>query len=86
MDMPRVYVCSKEASSHGNEYHSVCCGISGIMYSIDFVEGKDCPKELLPKKYDEKGRTSDLLLRLTESIAHSDRVVIMDSGFCVLNH
>ena len=68
----------------GNEYHTVCCGISGIMYSIELVEGKDRPKELPPKKYDEKGRTSGLLLRLTESIAHSGRVVIMDSGFCVL--
>ena len=68
----------------GNEYHSVCCGLSGIMYSIELVEGKDRPRELPPPKYHEKGKTSALLLRLTESIAHSGRVVIMDSGFCVL--
>ena len=68
----------------GNEYHSVCCGLSGIMYSIELVEGKDRPKELPKKKHHEKGNTTALLLRLTESIAHSGRVVIMDSGFCVL--
>ena len=68
----------------GNEYHSVCCGVSGIMYAIELVEGKDRPKELPPKKYHEKGSTTALLLRLTESIAHSGRAVIMDSGFCVL--
>lgn len=69
----------------GNEYHSVCCGLSGIMYSIELVEGNDRPKEIPPPKYHEKGITSGLLLRLTESIAHSGRVVIMDSGFCVID-
>ena len=26
----------------GNEYHTVCCCTSGIMWGIDLVEGKDC--------------------------------------------
>jgi len=68
----------------GNEYHSMCCGISGIMYSIELVEGKDRPRQIPPPKYHEFGKTSGLLLRLTESIRHTGRVVIMDSGFCVL--
>ena len=68
----------------GNEYHSICCGISGIMYAIELVEGKDRPGQLPPKKYHDKGKTAGLLLRLTESIAYSGRVVIMDSGLCVL--
>ena len=34
--------------------------------------------------FSEHGKTVGLLLRLTESIHHSGRVVIMDSGFCVL--
>jgi hypothetical protein len=28
----------------GNEYHSICCGLSGIMYAIELVKGKDHPK------------------------------------------
>lgn len=68
----------------GNEYHSLCCGISGIMYAIELVEGKDRPQQLSPPKFSEHGKTTGLLLRLTESISHSGRVVIMDSGFCVL--
>jgi hypothetical protein len=68
----------------GNEYHSMCCGLSGVMYSIELVEGKDRTRQLLPKEYSEHGRTIGLLMRLTESIHHSGRVVIMDSGFCVL--
>ena len=27
----------------GNEYHTICCGSTGIMYAIDLVEGKDAP-------------------------------------------
>ena len=68
----------------GNEYHSLCCGVSGIMYAIELVEGKDRPRELQAPKFSEFGKTTGLLLRLTDSIHHSGRVVIMDSGFCVL--
>lgn len=68
----------------GNEYHTLCCGISGIMYAIELVEGKDRPRQLPAPKFSEHGKTPGLLLRLTECIHHSGRVVIMDSGFCVL--
>ena len=30
----------------GNEYHTVCCCLSGIMWGIDMVEGKDQPRNL----------------------------------------
>ena len=48
----------------GNEYHSVCCCFSGIMWGIDLVEGKDRPNELGKKEGDEKGPTIGLLLRM----------------------
>ena len=68
----------------GNEYHSICCGSSGIMYTIKLVKGKDRPPQLAPEKISEHGKTAGLPLRRTESIHHSGRVEIMDSGFCVL--
>ncbi|KAI2500665.1 Transposase IS4 [Fragilaria crotonensis] len=68
----------------GNEYHSICCGLSGIMFAIELVQGKDRPSQIPNEKYSEHGKTTGLLMRLTESIHHSGRVVIMDSGFCVL--
>jgi Transposase IS4 len=68
----------------GNEYHSICCGVCGIMYAIELVKVKDRPQQLAPEKFSEHGKTVGLLLRLTESIHHSGQVVIMDSGFCVL--
>jgi hypothetical protein len=35
----------------------MCCGLSGVMYSIELVEGKDRPQQLPPKEYSEHGRT-----------------------------
>jgi hypothetical protein len=67
----------------GNEYHSICSGHSGVMYRIELVEGKDRPKEMVPK-YNDLGATSGLLLRLTGSIWSTGKTVILDSGFCVL--
>ena len=41
----------------GNEYHSMCCGLSGNMYSIELVEGKDWPHQSPLKKL-KKGKDS----------------------------
>jgi hypothetical protein len=67
----------------GNEYHSICCGESGIMYAIEIVEGKDKPVNKV-YEYGELGTTASLLLRLTKSIWFTGKVIILDSGFCVL--
>ena len=42
------------------------------------------PPQIPAENFSEHGKTAGLLLRLTESIHHSGRVVIMDSSFCVL--
>lgn len=69
----------------GNEYHSICCGLSGIMFGIELVEGKDHPVQLGPPTFDDLGgKTVGLLIRLTEKLWHSGKVVVLDSGFCVL--
>ena len=68
----------------GNEYHTICCCKTGILWRAEIVEGKDTSPERPPKKHSAYGKTAALLLRLTESIWGSGRVVILDSGFCVL--
>jgi hypothetical protein len=30
----------------GNEYHTACCRLSGIMFQIELVKGKDQPRQL----------------------------------------
>ena len=43
----------------GNDYHSMCCGLSGIMYSIELVEGKDWPHQSPPKSLKKRGEQLD---------------------------
>ncbi|KAL3793797.1 hypothetical protein ACHAWO_013675 [Cyclotella atomus] len=68
----------------GNEYHSACCALCGLMFSIELVEGKDRPAQLRNQKYDAYGKTAGLLLRMLETYFASGRYAVLDSGFCVL--
>jgi hypothetical protein len=54
------------------------------MYQIELVEGKDAPTPNTQPAHSNKGKTAGLLLRLCEGIAGRGMVVILDSGFCVL--
>jgi hypothetical protein len=47
------------------------------------VEGKDQPPEIR-KEFDEMGKTVGLLLQVTRQIWSTGKVIILDSGFCVL--
>ena len=68
----------------GNEYHSICCGVCEIIFGIELVEGKDTPREWAKPKFHLIGKTAGLLLRLCEEIFGTGKIVILDSGFCVL--
>ena len=82
---PGWMIVPRKPHPFGNEYHSFCCGLSGIMFAIELVEGlRDKPKEKPPPEFDHHGPTGGLLLRLTKSLFFSGKVVILDSGFCVL--
>lgn len=68
----------------GNEWHTICCANSGVMYAIELVEGKDRPREMGPSEFENLGgKTVGLLLRLTKQIWNLGKVVVLDSGFCV---
>ena len=67
----------------GNEDHTVCCSLSGILWQMELVEGKDSPSEIIPK-FNNQGKTVGLLLRVLEPIFGKGMVVILDIGFCVL--
>jgi hypothetical protein len=53
------------------------------MYQIKLVDGKDAPTPNT-QPHSDKGRTVGLLLRLRAGIASRGMVVMLDSGFCVL--
>ena len=45
----------------GNEWHSIYCAQSGVMYAVELVEGKDHPKEHGDLQFNEKGKMVGLL-------------------------
>ena len=82
---PGFVFCPRKPWPMGNEYHTIACGLSSIIFHMEMVEGKDRPKELPPLAYnDQGGKTVALLLRMTKCIWNTGRLVILDSGFCVL--
>ena len=82
--MPNIVPLSRKLHPFGNDYHTICCMDFNIMYRVDIVESKDCPKELPPKKHYGKRKPVGLVCRLTTPIHHTGKVVTMDSGFGVL--
>jgi hypothetical protein len=46
MELPRMGVCPRKPWPFGNEYHTACCGLSGIMFVMEMVEGKDHPPQV----------------------------------------
>ena len=67
----------------GNEFHTIACSETGILYAMEIVEGKDKPPEV-KKEFAEFGKTTLLMLRLTRSLWGTGKVVVLDSRFCVL--
>ena len=76
-------VHANEALVFGNEYHTVCCSLSGILWQMELVEGKDSPSQIIPK-FNNEGKMVGLLLRVLEPIFDKEMVVMLNSGFCVL--
>ena len=68
----------------GNKYHDACCAESDTIWSVDLRKGKDRPRELGIEEYDDEGKTVGMLLQLTVPIWGGGKVLVLDSGFCVL--
>ena len=79
---PGWVFCPRKPWPFGNEYHTACCGLSGIMFVMEMVEGKDHPPQVVPR-YSELGKATRLLMRILQSYFSTGRYVVLDSGFCV---
>lgn len=56
------------------------------MYGVELVERKDQPVEKSPPEFENRGgKTVGLLLRISKSLWHTGKFVVLDSGFYVLN-
>lgn len=69
----------------GNEYHTVACCESKIIFFMELVEGKDKPKEGAHSEAqfekDFGSKIAALVVRMTTPIWGSGRAVLLDSGF-----
>ena len=81
---PGFMVVPRKPWPFGNEYHTICCSETGILFCAELVEGKDRPKDAPPREYDNLGKTVGLCLHLTKFFHGTGNVLIMDSGFCVV--
>jgi hypothetical protein len=81
---PGYVFCPRKSHPVGNEYHTIADGMTTILYAAEIVMEKDTPENYLHQYEKEEGKTNYLLARLTRSIWHSGKVVILDSAFCVL--
>jgi Transposase IS4 len=61
----------------GNEYHTACCGASGVLFQLELVEDKDHLTHV-PVKFPDVGKVLDCCF------GHKGHAVVLDSGFCVL--
>ena len=65
---PGRLFCPRKPHTFGNDYHSICYGLSGIVFDIELVEGKDFPGDTPPDIYEKIGNVVGLLVRLCHNI------------------
>ena len=83
---PGFIFCPRKPWPFGNEWHTICCCLCGILFALELVEGKSHPAWMGRPEYepDENSKTVGLMIRMTKLLWGSGKVVVMDSGFCVL--
>ena len=83
---PSFVVCPQKPKDKGNEYHTICCGLTGIMFGWEIVEGKDRPRQRGKPEFEEQlGKTAGLLMHLCKPIFHTSKYIVLDSGLCVMS-
>ena len=50
----------------GNEYHTIACAKSKVIYNVDIVEGGDQLRVMSKKDFEEKGVTAGWMVRMTK--------------------
>lgn len=67
----------------GNEYHTIACCDTKVIFFVELVEGKDSPKAKGEAEFEKEfsSKIAALVVRMTRTIWGSGWAVIMDSGF-----
>ena len=68
----------------GNKYHTIVCAKYKVIYYVNIVKGKDRPRVMGEKEFEEKGVTDGLVVRMINTLWGTRKVVVVDIGLCVL--
>jgi len=83
---PGFVFCPRKPWPFGNEWHTIACSMSMILFMVEIVEGKDHPKEMPEPRHnrDENNRLHDTTYTPSRKVLYFGFWCILDSGFCVL--
>ena len=82
---PGWIFCPCNPHPFGNERHTDCCELSGILFVVELVEGKEHKRQAVPLEFEDLGgKTVRLLFHTMNSYFATGRYVIIDSDLCVL--
>ena len=82
---PGWVVLPRKPHPFGNEWHTICCAMSVVVFFVELVEGKDCPKERGNPEFEtDYGSTGGLMMRTKNPPFDTGKAVVMGSVFCVL--
>ena len=75
----------RKTHTFGDEWHTILCAMSVVVFFVDFVEGKDRPTERgNPEFVSEYGANGGMMMRMTNTLFGTGKAVLVDSVFCVL--
>ena len=84
INLPGPHVCATKTMAIRKRVAYNCLIWLWYLFFVKLVEGKDAPEECPPKQYSEKWENMSLILRLTKKLHGTGEIVLLDSGFCVL--
>ena len=61
---PGFMCVDRKPHPFGNERHTICCGLTSIIWRSQLVEGKYRPSQIGAKQHQELGKTVGLMLRM----------------------
>ena len=70
---PRFMFVGRKPHHFVNERHTICCGLTFVLWIYQIVEGKDIPQSLGQKEYNQLVKTVSLMLRICRPIFGSDK-------------
>ena len=68
----------------GNDSHKIVCAKSQIIYNVEIMKDNIQPRVMGKKDFEEKVTTAILMVRMTNPVWGTGKVVVMDRRFCVL--